>query len=461
MSVSAIGAPAREFAAQARSEVRRSPAFGVYLVALALLGFRWLSPIGSLYEHADWTDILFGLAAAMWLIERLQAGVLIRSLALWQLPLLAYLLLGCASAAVAVPGLGGGRGTVLLMAELVVLAVITADFGSAPMRRRLIARVIVATALVTVALGVVGLILFYARVPTGLIGAYGEQYIPSHLYARIQAGFESPPLLASYCIFASGVTASRDAALGPRMRVGTQIALGLLCAATFSRGLIAFLFASIVRGAQRFPGRARWLVPAAAAVISLLILAALTVGKLHLDPAKPSTISYVVPDPGNRREAFVTSLHTLEHHPLLGIGPGALPGINAGAPFRAHFTPLNVAATLGLPALAVLTLAIWLLWRSRRRPTDVALWSALAGVAMDGLAQDIDHFRHVWVLLGLLAGPSRSAERDRGGQLAAGSVRAPHPDDVAHRQDAGKLAAVDHDQVSEPAPDHRRSGLLE
>ena len=60
------------------------------------------------------------------------------------------------------------------MAELAVLAVITADFASAPDRRRVIARVIVASSIGTVALGVLGLILFYARVPSGLIGAYGD-----------------------------------------------------------------------------------------------------------------------------------------------------------------------------------------------------------------------------------------------------------------------------------------------
>jgi hypothetical protein len=120
------------------------------------------------------------------------------------------------------------------------------------------------------------------------------------------------------------------------------------------------------------------------------------------NPVKPSTILYVVPDPGNRREAFVTSLHTLEHHLLSGVGPGALPGVNAGTPFRAHFTPLNVAATLGLPALAALLAMLWLIWRSRRRPTELALWSAAAGIGLDGLVQDVDHFRHVWILLGLL-----------------------------------------------------------
>jgi hypothetical protein len=41
------------------------------------------------------------------------------------------------------------------------------------------------------------------------------------------------------------------------------------------------------------------------------------------------------------------------------------------------------------------------LWRERRRPTSSATWSGLAALAVDGLAQDIEHFRHVWVMLGL------------------------------------------------------------
>jgi O-Antigen ligase len=408
----------REVAAGARTAVAESPAFAVYLAALALLPFRWLSPIGSLYEHADWTDLLIGVATVLWLFEHLQRRDLAHAVRVWHLPLIAYLALGCASAAQAVPYLGGSFKTVLLMAELAVLAGITADFASPAVRRRLIARVIVASALVTLVLGAIGLMLFYAGVHSGLVGVYGEQYVPSHVYTRIQAGFESPPLLASYCIFASGVVAGRDAALGPRLRLTTQVCLGLLCAATLSRGLIAFLFAAIIRYSAGLQGRRRWAVPTAAAIAGLLLLAALTVGRLHLNPVKPSTFSYVVPDPGNRREAFVTSLTTFEHHPLLGIGPGALPGINAGAPFRAHFTPLNIAATLGLPALLMLIAAIVLLWRTRLRPTDIALWSALAGIALDGLAQDIDHFRHVWVLLGLVAGPARGGAREPAGGVS-------------------------------------------
>ena len=405
-----------------------SPAFGCYLLAVALLPFRWLSPISGFYEHAQWTDILVGLAALLWLIERVIDRDLVRAFRLWQVPLAIYLALACFSAAHAVPSFGGGWKTVLLMAELAVLAVITADFASDDESRRLIARVVVASALVTVALGGIALLLFYAGAHTGLVGPYGEQLTPSSLYARVQAGFHSPPLLGSFCIFAAGIAAGTDAGLAPRLRIWTQIGLALLCLATISRAFIGFIFAAVLRWSAAVRGRRRFLVLAAAA-LSLAILAALTVGRLHLNPAKPSSISYVVPDPGNRREAFTTSLTTLGDHPALGVGPGGFPGVNAGAPFRAHFTPLNIAATEGIPALVAFLAIFWLLWRSRRRPTDIALWSALAGMALDGLVADIDHYRHLWILIGLLGcqpdwQPARSALFGRGRHRAS---RTPPP----------------------------------
>jgi hypothetical protein len=41
------------------------------------------------------------------------------------------------------------------------------------------------------------------------------------------------------------------------------------------------------------------------------------------------------------------------------------------------------------------------IWRRRSRPTDVGLWSGLFGLLLDGLTQDIEHFRHFWILLGM------------------------------------------------------------
>jgi hypothetical protein len=80
---------------------------------------------------------------------------------------------------------------------------------------------------------------------------------------------------------------------------------------------------------------------------------------------------------------------------------GTSPGQHRGAPFDSHLTPLNIAATLGLPALVAFSSLIALLWRRRSRPTDLAIWGGLAGLALDGLAQDIEDFRHLWVMIGL------------------------------------------------------------
>jgi small-conductance mechanosensitive channel len=206
------------------------------------------------------------------------------------------------------------------------------------------------------------------------------------------------------------MVAQEDSLLSRRQRRVLQVALALLVLSTFSRGAIGFAAALAIRHAwaHRTVWARRLAVGCVVACVGLI--AALTVGRLHVDPTRPSTASYEVPDPGNRREAFVTSLDTLSDHPLVGKGPGSFPGENRGQPFRAHLTPLNVAATLGLPALAALTFLFVSLWRNRRRPTRLATWSGFAGLAIDALAQDVEHFRHVWILVGVA-----DAQRQRTG----------------------------------------------
>src|SRR4029453_12526853 len=100
----------------------------------------------------------------------------------------------------------------------------------------------------------------------------------------------------------------------------------------------------------------------------------------------------------------------LEERPLSGSGPGNSPAHLRGLPFESHLTPLSVAATLGLPAFVAFAAMLWFLWRDRPRPTDVVLWSGLAGLALDALTEDVEDFRHIWVLMGLgAAGPPRLA----------------------------------------------------
>jgi hypothetical protein len=375
-------------------------ALALYLLALATLGFKWLSPLSSFYENAGWTDVLVVLAAVAWVAERARAGSL-PSPRLFHVALALWIAAGLMSLAFA-DAKGTGARNVLLMLELAVLALLTSEFASERRGLRAIVVVIAGVSLVTAALAALGLALFYADVHTSLIGAYGEQFIASDSYARVAAGFSSPPLLASFCIFASAVVAREDSPLSARITTATQVALAAVVLLTFSRGALAFFMAMGIRAAYRRLGpAAAGRVALGLVVATVAVIGALSAGRLHLDPTRPSTISYELPDPGNRREAFDTGLDTLADHPLTGKGPGTYVSLNRGQPFRAHFTPLNVAATMGLPALAALVFLVVVLWRERRRPPSIATWSGLIGLAVDGLAQDIEHFRHVWVMLGL------------------------------------------------------------
>ena len=317
---------------------RERPAYALYLLALAALGWKWLSPISSIYERAGWSDILIAAAAGAWVVERLRARSFPRVRSV-HLLLLAFIAITLVSAAFS-DERGTGARNLILVIELVVIAVLSSEFARERDGLNGIVLVITALALITGGLAVVGLVLFYAGVHTSLVGQYGEQFIASDRYARVAAGFEAPPLLASFCIFASAIVAQERGPLPVRVRLLTQGVLGALVLSTLSRGAIGFFAAMAIRNAAGRPGSLAARRLAIGAVVGgVLLMATLTVGRLHLDPTRPDTISYEAPDPGNRREAFVTGLDTLGDHPLLGKGPGTLVSFNEGQPFRAHFTP--------------------------------------------------------------------------------------------------------------------------
>jgi hypothetical protein len=399
-------------ARQSIAAVRGDPAFALYLLALATLGLKWLSPIEWLNERGIWSDVLIAAAATAWLIGRVRSRTVVRP-RLFHLALGLYVAAGVVSMAFALDQALAAR-TVLLMVELAVLAALTSSFASDAGRLNAIVLTVVGVSLYTAVLGLVALALFYAGARTSLLAVYGEQFIPSNSYARVAAGFQSAPLLGSFAIFASAVLARPDADFLPfRLRRLTQVLLAVLVLATLSRAVIGFAVAIAVRNVAR-PHTSATVRRAGLAfvVAAIAMMAVLTIGRLELDPTQPSSISYEVPDPGNRREAFATSLGALGERPVFGEGPGALTGENRGQPFRAHMTPLNIAATMGLPALGAIAFLIWVLWRNRRRPTPVATWSGIAGLGVDGLGQDIDHFRHVWVMFGL-ADADRASSADR------------------------------------------------
>jgi hypothetical protein len=372
----------------------------LYLAGLALLPWSWLPPFPWLHEHAQWSDAIVALAAAAWLFDRASSKTW-PPFRLHHAAMGAYLAWALAShgAAGFEPASGGLK--LLGMAELVVLALLTEEVAARPEGLPAIARALAWTSLATGLAALTGVVLFYAGVATPLLSRSGD-LAPGH-YARARAGLPLPNLLASFAIAASAIVGHPGARLSPWLKRAAQAALGVAVVLSMARGILGWMLALLVR---RATSSSRRRLAAAWAVASATTLAALTLWNLSLDPTRPWH-AHLRDEPSSRFSALTSSAAMLARHPLLGSGPGTLPGVRAGVAFDAHCTPMNVAATLGLPALAALLAVPLLLWRTRRRPTDLAIWGGLAGMGVDALAQDVEDFRHLWILFGLAAAPAR------------------------------------------------------
>jgi hypothetical protein len=366
-----------------------------YLGALALLPWRSFPRFPWHGVNAQWSDPLVAAAALFWVVSKRRDLGRTR-LTPAELALGVYLVAAVASFLAA----ESGAAKLLGIFELAILALLTADFASDIGTRQVIVAVVTLTSLLTAAAAIVGLVLFYAGENTSLVGPYGA-LTPSTNYARVAAGLQSPPLLGSYCIFASAVVAQSERTISPGLRRTTQLLLAITVVLTFSRAILGFALAALIRAA-RTP-RLR-LAAAAATVLCIGVMTLLTFTRISLDPSHPFDARIDTSAQSVRKEELKASVDTLGDHPILGTGPGSLPGEAPGYGRRqAHYTPVGVAATLGLPALLALVALLVLLWRRRTRPTDRATWGGLAGLGLDGLGQDIENFRHVWVMIGLAA----------------------------------------------------------
>jgi hypothetical protein len=176
----------------------------LYLLALLLLPFRWLSPFS--YQQAELTDVLIAIAVAVWGVELLLRRATLRlRRAHWMLG--GYLLCVMASAVATSEARSTALQNLLITVELIALAVMTADVASTAKGRRLIAKVILAATLITAVEAAIGLALFYGGHSTTLVDSYSSYFKSSAIYARVQGGFYSPPLLGNFCIFASAIIA--------------------------------------------------------------------------------------------------------------------------------------------------------------------------------------------------------------------------------------------------------------
>jgi hypothetical protein len=298
------------------------------------------------------------------------------------------------------------------IAELCALAIVTADLASEAAVMRRVAQVLAFTSLLVAATAVFGLMLFYAGEETRLIGIYGE-LTPSPFYARVQAGFYNPNLLASFCIFAAAAIGHRDAELPVWLRRAAWAALAIVVGLTFSRGIIGFALAAVVRHAATRPRR---ILAAACATIAVGGMVLLTAWKLSIDPTRPTEAYLNRSTSSSRYQAVTTSLESIVSKPVFGSGPGTHPARYDDSPFDAHMTYVGIAATLGLPALAFFTSLVYIAWISRRHPTELSLWGGMAGLAVDGLGQDVESFRHLWLLIGLVLADASSSRARKAGR---------------------------------------------
>ncbi len=376
----------------------------LFLLTLFLLPWGGLLRVRALHEHAQWSDLAFAVCVATGL-----AGCLVSR----RLPKLRLVYIGIAfylgwaalSLLRALPRPASGPAKLLGMGMLAALFVLTAEMMKRSGMPEAIGRTVAASALLASLASAAGVALSSFGVETPLVGGCGD-LVPGP-YLRAQAGFPHPNLLASYCVFALGVVAREDAGLSRRLRRLTLIAIALTVVLAVSRAFLGVVLFLAIRRADTPPRRrAAWAV----AALLGFVMGALSVSNPVLDPLRPWQ-TRLSSAPGPRYLAATSSFETWRRHPLLGLGPGSSPGWRGGEAFDAHLTPLNIAATLGLPALAAVVFLVFVLWRRRRRPTDRVTWGMLAGLALDGLGQDVEDFRHVWIALGM-ADAGRREDRD-------------------------------------------------
>ncbi len=376
----------------------------LYLATLALVPWAALLPFPWLHENARWSDVLFALACLAWLavlaIERR-----VPRLRAVHAGLLLYLGWAALSLLASAPRHPSGAAKLVGLAMLAALFVVTSDLASRRGMPALIGRTIAATSFFTALAAALGVLLSGYGVLTPLVGTCGD-LLPGPL-SRAQAGFPHPNMLASYCVFAAGVVAREDSGLSRGLRRLVLAALAVTVVLTTSRAILAFALAAAIRHATTAPRRRlAWVL----AAVLVAAMAGFTLVNLTFQPLRPWDVR-LRDGPSVRLTSATTSFATLARHPVFGSGLGSSPGKRGSLAFDAHLTPLNVAATLGLPALAGLGFAVFCLWRARARPTDLATWGMLAGLALDGLGQDVEDFRHVWVALGLADAGRSDAER--------------------------------------------------
>ena len=387
-----------------------------WLAFVATMAVDWPAP--PLPAHAAWADAAMALAGLAFALAWIRGEVRLATGGGALSAALGYVTWAGVSAAWA----GHGAWKWLGLVELSGVFALACGFGSDEEFRDKILRAWIGGAAVLCVAGLVGsglTALGYVTPLTSTGGAFGWSVRPKGLCTGTD-------MLATACLapalFVLGDGAGDDARrwVG-RARPWLLALFGLTIALTLSRTALALAWGVVLLRVRR---RGAAVV---SAVIAALGLAALVAVVFRYDPVLPDVGLQWSAAPGLRLRIAESALDTFAHHPLFGVGPashaawlGDWP--RAGAPPRpwdAHLTPLDLLAVLGAPGLALFALFVGLALRAgwRQRPSDPVrrlVLVAAAATLFDGLSLDLEDFRHVWLLLGLVAAgaPRRGADAE-------------------------------------------------
>jgi hypothetical protein len=365
---------------------------GVALISIANVA---LVPV----RGAQLSDVIAAVGAALLAAAVLQSGVRTA----WSrvstpglVAALAYAAAACLSFAIA----GGSAARLLGYVWLVgfgwAIAIAAATDDAVALRLR---RALLIAALIGAVTGLAGAALFWLGKPTGLLNIAGD-LVPGD-YPRIRGTMLRANALAG--LLATGLLLLGDVPQRWRAAVGAVLVAALVF--TFSRTWIALAGAGAVWFLAIRPDHTRARDAAAVVVLLAVVAVMLTVSWLDLrvDPTRPWA-THLGDSVGTRWTHLTDALSTIAAHPL-GVGPGRAATFDG---WDAHFTPVNIAAIIGIPAaLAFVALFAFAISRAIRaaRAGDVTMRGVAAALvlfALDALARDVEDQRALWVLFGLV-----------------------------------------------------------
>lgn len=399
------------------------------------------------------SDVLFAATTAVWLVSVARGRAPIAFSRFYAL-LALYFVVSCLSAMVS-PSPGRSAVKLAGLAYLMGVAVVTMNMvRSWQFLRAVMSAWIVGTA-VTAAVGVAGVLLFYAgirdpAVNLALGGDYGS--LPPGDYPRVQGLFANPNMMCSYMSISLMVMSVMHALGWLTASIARPLFAGTWIATIFSTspGLGGFFLSAAIWRWLREQTTRRDVLTRLFMVGGILAALGFAIVLVVFPQPAGGQGSFDVPVIGRvvwgpRPFVWRTAYDTFRAHPLLGRGLGTAVAeyrwvAPSGRPQHltdAHNIWLSIAGQLGLAGLAAFGLVTAYICRSvwplATDPTTIAVVKKGLGIGFaavvfyQGLSGSFEEARHLWALMGLIVCVSEVLPRKTDGTGAVVLYRAVAP----------------------------------